>query len=196
MKVFDYDGDAGLYLNLSGNLIDAAWSVSSFNGLYLVPAETSHILRFTTGTAYLVAGKTITGATSTFNAHLLAVVIGSGTLAGGDATGFILVSNPSGTLTVGGENYTVGSDACCTSTQSLECPSWIKGRRPTALWMTVETNTIRYTHDGTTPTTAVGHSLAAGGALVLKGAKNIYNLKVINAAGASNSSCHLTFLFR
>ena len=48
-------------------------------------------------------------------------------------------------------------------------------------FLTVETNSIRFTLDGTTPEAAVGHLLAAGDSLIIRGLQNIRNLRMIRA---------------
>lgn len=55
-----------------------------------------------------------------------------------------------------------------------------------ACFISTETGSIRYTYDSvTTPTTTVGHLLAAGGTLVLLGQNQMSNFKCIRATGTS-----------
>jgi hypothetical protein len=65
---------------------------------------------FTSGGTYeVVAGDTITGATSTKTAIVWMVYTTSGTWAGGDAAGWLFTVSPSGTFTTG-ENINVGAN--------------------------------------------------------------------------------------
>lgn len=50
---------------------------------------------------------------------------------------------------------------------------------------TAGTNDIRYTFDGTTPTTSVGHLLPAGQAIVVRGLGNITKFRAIRAGSTS-----------
>lgn len=50
--------------------------------------------------------------------------------------------------------------------------------------ITVETNGINYTYDGTTASATVGHNIAAGGTLTLTGYTNIAALQMYRSGGA------------
>lgn len=57
----------------------------------------------------------------------------------------------------------------------------------------LETAPVRYRYDGGTPTSSVGHLLAAGDAFEIEGANNIRNLKLIRTTGSSGTlplTCH------
>ena len=68
-----------------------------------------------------------------------------------------------------------------------------------AALITVETADIRFTLDGTTPTTtattAIGHLLTNGNNLMIRGWMNIRNFKCINAVNASGATVKCTFLY-
>lgn len=49
-------------------------------------------------------------------------------------------------------------------------------------FVSVETNSIRYAYDGTAPTAANGHLVAAGGSFTIVGNGSLQNLKVIRAS--------------
>jgi len=57
------------------------------------------IIHYDTGTAEFVAGETLTGGTSTYTATINTVINKSGTWAGGDAEGVLLVTSLTGRLT-------------------------------------------------------------------------------------------------
>lgn len=53
--------------------------------------------------------------------------------------------------------------------------------------MTLETAAIRYTTDGTAPTTTLGHLLNSGAILVLLGEPTISNFRAIRTGGSSGT---------
>lgn len=57
--------------------------------------------------------------------------------------------------------------------------------------ITVETNPLRYTIDGTAPTSTDGHPVAAAASFVVSGRRDIGNLKLIRS-GASDATVHIT----
>ena len=58
--------------------------------------------------------------------------------------------------------------------------------------ITVEDQDIRYTYDGTTPTTDVGHLATAGTTITIVGPKNIENFKAFRD-GATDSEINVTY---
>lgn len=52
-----------------------------------------------------------------------------------------------------------------------------------AAHISVFTDAIRYTYDGTTPTSSVGHLLAANGEVILVGRSNVAALQMIRVTG-------------
>ena len=62
-----------------------------------------------------------------------------------------------------------------------------------AATLTVETAQIRWTCDGTTPTTTVGNPMDAGDSIVISGAQNIKQFRAIRTGGTSGS-LNVTFL--
>ena len=73
------------------------------------------------------------------------------------------------------------------------------GVKARAALISVETADIRFTIDGTTPTTTattgVGHLLVTGSSWEVLGEANVANFKAINAVGSSGAVVHLTYLF-
>jgi hypothetical protein len=59
-------------------------------------------------------------------------------------------------------------------------------------FITIETNDVRYTYDGTTPTTSIGHYALAGSAITLFGTHDIQNFRVIRATG-SDAAISVTY---
>jgi hypothetical protein len=70
-------------------------------------------------------------------------------------------------------------------------------RRAHSVMISVETGAIRYTIDGTTPTTtagtAVGHLGEVGDVITITGFDNIKNFKAINAVAANNAALFVTY---
>lgn len=52
--------------------------------------------------------------------------------------------------------------------------------------VTVETQAIRYTYDGSTPTAAVGHPVAAGSSFAVYGPENVARLQMIAQTGTAD----------
>lgn len=66
--------------------------------------------------------------------------------------------------------------------------------------ITVETADLRWTVDGTTPTTTLvsglGHLASAGDVLTITGYENIKNFRAINAVANNNTAFFASFFFR
>lgn len=60
-------------------------------------------------------------------------------------------------------------------------------RYVTEVFCTLETAQIRYTLDGTAPTTTVGHLLEIGDTLTIQGRDNIVNFRAIRTGGTSGT---------
>lgn len=65
------------------------------------------------------------------------------------------------------ESITVSSAAIGFTTAELDKATALYGRDVDHVTCTVETNPLRYTVDGTTPTSTVGHLMSAGDAFVI-----------------------------
>lgn len=85
-------------------------------------------------------------------------------------------------------NYTAfGYEALTVSTTALalSASEYISGdRKAQVAHITVESNPVNYTYEGTTPTSSVGHNLTAGSTLTLSGYANIAAFRVIRSGGA------------
>jgi hypothetical protein len=72
-----------------------------------------------------------------------------------------------------------------TTALALTASEYVSGdRKAQVAHITVETNPINYTYEGTTPTAAVGHNLIAGSTLTLAGYANIVAFRMIRSGGA------------
>lgn len=72
---------------------------------------------------------------------------------------------------------------------SLTAATYAPGGRPGAVKavITCETAQVRYTYDGTAPTTTVGHLLESGSAIIVEGPGNISKFKAIRTGGTSGT---------
>lgn len=78
-------------------------------------------------------------------------------------------------------------EAITVSTTALPCTAakLVDGNaNAQQIYITVESNAINWTIDGTTPTSTVGHNLTAGSSLTITGNRNIVALKMIRSGGA------------
>jgi len=89
---------------------------------------------------------------------------------------------------IGRQRLTVSNTAL-----TLTIPSDTNGRPANFALMTVETNPVRWTIDGTTPVAVTtGHKLNAGDALELRGQDNLASFKVIRD-GAADAALEVTY---
>ena len=85
---------------------------------------------------------------------------------------------------MGHETVTVGASAIGFTSTTITPSS---GRPADRAFVTGETAQVRYTYDGTTPTSTVGHILDIGDILVIEGIVNVQNFKAIRTTGTSGS---------
>jgi hypothetical protein len=99
----------------------------------------------------------------------------------------------------GFETLTTATAVGFTSSKILPTTGNFVGKRARSIIISVETADIRFTIDGTTPTTtadgAVGHLLPTGASYEINGEENIANFKCINAVGSNGAVVKCTFLF-
>jgi len=78
-------------------------------------------------------------------------------------------------------------------------PSGLSGLPIRAALVSCETAAARFTQDGTTPTTlattAIGHQLSVGGAIMVIGFEACKNFKAINDAASNGAVLHLTYFY-
>jgi hypothetical protein len=87
------------------------------------------------------------------------------------------------------DNLTVTNAVAVTLTQSKLNPTGEVAA--TRVFITCETNAVRYRYDGTAPTTTIGHLFSAGDVLILEAGNNLKNLQFI-ATGA-NATISITY---
>lgn len=202
MLSFELSGIAGLYLKFEGNLLDAVVSLPA--SVLNPPVKT--YMRYSAGAATLARGVSLVGQTSSAIIQVEEVVVTSGTLAGGDAVGIVFVTVVSGTP-VTGENFRTAVPATLFISRSpvYTIPGAQKADGPLeakSLILVCETNPIRILWDGSLPTNAAETGDVSYGILLnpldaqqIKGWQNVRNLKMINAASASNGTANIIICY-
>lgn len=89
------------------------------------------------------------------------------------------------------ESLSVGASSV-QLTQSIFDPLDGKGLAQNA-FVTIETNSIRYWIDGTTPTPSLGHIARAGESFELFNYRNLQNFKTINEDDGFTSTIRVTY---
>lgn len=80
-----------------------------------------------------------------------------------------------------------------TSALPLTAATYVSGdKRAQVAHITIESQPVNYTYDGTTPTATEGHNLIAGSTLVLTGYSNIVAFRIIRS-GASDATIKVTY---
>jgi len=186
MQVFSVSGEAGLYVQYSGDLCDSALSLDA----NLINPPSQYYIRFTAGVATLKVGVQLTGGTSSNTSRVKAVVVTSGTLAGNDGAGILFLEELSGPITAGEDMDTGATTQCVARTTQIDCK--VKDLTAKSLLVFVETNTMRFDCSGASPTNSAatpasfGIPMAANTSAEISGQGNVKNFKFINAASASN----------
>jgi len=163
-------------------------------------------MRYSAGAATLARGVSLVGQTSSAIIQVEEVVVTSGTLAGGDAVGIVFVTVVSGTP-VTGENFRTAVPATLFISRSpvYTIPGAQKADGPLeakSLILVCETNPIRILWDGSLPTNTAETGDVSYGILLnpldaqqIKGWQNVRNLKMINAASASNGTANIIICY-
>lgn len=97
------------------------------------------------------------------------------------------------------DSLTTATAVGFTSSKILPTTGDFIGVKARLALISVETADIRFTIDGTTPTTtatsAVGHLLPFGSSYEINGENNVSNFQCINAVASSGAVVKCTFLF-
>jgi hypothetical protein len=197
MLAFIYDGDAYIYLQYSGDGLDSAVSLDS--AILEPDSNTKYYCYFKQGqNAGLVDGVQLTGQTSGAVIKAKKIITSAGAVGTSDATGVMFYDKVSGTV-VSGENLRVSTTTYAVSaSKQLDAPV---GRKARAILLTVETNSIRFTQSGVSPTSSTGtpasfgHLILDTGSVTISGYKNVRDFKMINAVAASNAVANLTIYY-
>lgn len=73
-----------------------------------------------------------------------------------------------------------------------ESTAYVDVKRAHKVLITTETDKVRFRLDGTAPTAAIGHELAAGDSLEVAGFANLSNLRFIRS-GAADATIRVTY---
>lgn len=158
-------------------------------------------LRYTSGGTYVMkAGDTIVGATSGATAVIVSRTIDSGTDAGGDAAGFLIVKCQVGTFQSENLNVEGNSNVGTIAANSVAYKGGTahEGAKAKAMLITVEGNDVQVTFDGTYPSqtsTFYGHTLHAEDSLLLFGEDAVSGFRCVDRVSGSASTVKVTCLF-
>lgn len=194
MIVFSLNGECGI-----SGIWSAITASKSFNtNLIDIKNEATHYVRYTTGgTAALQIGETLTGGTSAATAYLVGQAVENGTAGSGDS-GVLFLRIISGTPTASGETWT-GGTSTGTAVAAQAPITILTHGKPKSSLITVETASINFTLDGTTPTatagTNYGHTVSAGQNFTITGWNNIRNFKCINAVASNGAIVKYSLFF-
>lgn len=152
---------------------------------------------FTSGGTFVVrVGQTVTGHTSTATARVGAVILETGSWAGGDAAGVLYLTNQVGTFQ--SENLDVGANLNV-ATIAENTVSISMGLIARACLITVEDNSANITFDGTIPTqttsTDHGINVPATSSYQIVDPNAIRRFRVIDRTSGSASVIKATCFF-
>ena len=192
---YQYDGDPRFTLQYGGSSLNTA---TSFDSWLIQPHQEFPFYCYfnQAANAGLVDGVTLTGQTSGAVIKVGHVVLTQGAL-NSAGMGVMFYQIVSGIIATG-ENLRVGNTTyCVASSKQLDCPL----TPVRSIYLTIESNTIRYCIGGSTPTNtgatpaSFGIPLTAGQNIVLSSGNNIALFSMINAVSASLAAVDVTFNF-
>lgn len=196
MLVFSNAGEGCVYVYWpADDLTDTATTMAKC----LMNPPTEYLVPFTTGGNDMYRGQLLTGATSSAVVRVVDWVQTGGSNAGDNMTGVAFIEMVSGTITAG-ENLAVGASVKMVPV-TAEIKHGAYGLSPKAMYISCETQNMRYTMSGIPPTNSdatpasMGHLLTAGDELMITGWQNIKRFSFINAVSTSNGALHMTVMY-
>jgi len=188
--ITQHSGDTFFTLQYNGDVLDSAKGIDSW--LLKPSLDYPHFCYFYSGqSALLVDGVSLTGQTSGAVIKVGRVITTGGALGSSTGTGVLVFQKVSGNI-VSGENLRVSTTTyCIAGSDSLDAPI---GQMARSIFIAVETNSVRFTCGGVTPTNTAGTPASFGTLLkdtqsvTITGWRDCYNFKMINAASGSNAS--------
>jgi hypothetical protein len=183
-------GDCYFTLQYNGDVLDSAKSIDSW--LLKPSLDYKYFCYFTAGqSASLVDGVSLTGQTSGAVIKVGRVITTGGALGSSTGTGVLIFQKVSGQI-VSGENLRVSTTTYCVAgSASSDMPL---GQPVRSLFLSVETNSIRFTVGNVAPTNSAGTPASFGTLLkdtqtaIITSWKDCSNFKMINAVSTSNAS--------
>lgn len=148
------------------------------------------------GTHEVVVGDLLTGATSSAALRVTAIVLESGTWAGGNAAGWLYGVNQTGVFQAENLNEGANSNVCTIPSDSSKIHHNLQAKNCKVI---VEDYALRCTKDGTTPTatagTAIGDIIQAGQNFMIADINEIRNFKCIDAVSGEAGTAHCELYF-
>ena len=188
-----YSGDTYFTLQYNGNVLDTATSLDGW--ILQPPPDYPKFCYFISGQSTSLAdGVVLTGQTSGAVIEVGRVITTGGTLAGSDGTGILFFKRRSGNI-ASGENLRVSTTTyCVTGSTALDAPI---GQQARSVTISIETNSVRFTLGGVTPTNSAGTPASFGTLLkdtqsaTFTSWRDMKNFKMIHAASASNATVNV-----
>ncbi len=163
-------------------------------------------LEFDAGTDEIVAGDWIVGATSGAVAKVVSITESSGTWAGDNVAGYLIIDSKVGTFT-DNEKLKVAADATCADVKWSTAPAVdvipyagdydCKGMDAKSALVVVYANTALVGLTGGKPdqTALIGTPMPANSSYIIRGITEIKNFKCIDYTAASASILQVTYFF-
>ena len=158
-------------------------------------------LNFDAGTDEMVAGDWIIGATSAAVARVISITVSSGTWAGDNVVGYLIIDSMVGTWT-DNEKLKVAADATMADVNGPASPLLMedydfKGMQAKAALVSVITNTALINLAGGKPdqTALIGHSMIANSSIVLRNIEAIRRFYCVDYTASSASVVNATYFF-
>lgn len=195
MSAYLYDGDPRFILQYGGNGMATAQTIDPWL-VQPLPAFPEYCHFNQAQNAGLVAGVTLTGATSGAVITVGKVALTQGTIS--SAGMGVLFYRPISGHVVVGENLQLAASTYCVSGSAQRDTPLNKAR---SILVAVETNAIRYCVGGPIPTTSAGTPasfgvpLSVGQIIVLSGEPTMDTFSWINAVSASNAVLDMVINF-
>lgn len=158
-------------------------------------------LRYTSGGTYVMkAGDTIVGATGGATGVIVSRTIDAGADATGDAAGILILKCQVGTFQSENLNVEGNSNVATIAANSVAYTGGTahEGRAARAMLVTIESNDVQVTFDGTYPSQAAtfyGHTLVEGDSLLLFGEDAVSGFRCVDRVSGSASTVKVTCLF-
>ena len=195
VQAYVYDGDPRFLLQYGGDSLDTATTIDSW--LIQPNQKYPFYCHYTqAGNAGLVNGVQLTGATSGAVIKVGHVVLTQGAVASA-GMGILFFQFISGKI-LNGENLQVGGVTYCVAASGQQDAPLTPAR---SIFVSVETDTIRYCIGGATPTNAAGTpanfgiDLPALSNIVLSSPSSITTFSMLNAASESNATVEMVINF-
>jgi hypothetical protein len=192
-----FDGDTFFTLQYNGDVLDAATALDSW--LLQPPINFPYFCYFNQGqSTSLIDGVTLTQATSGAVIKVGRVITTGGALGSSTGAGVLFFQKVSGEIDATHALQVGASTYCYPVSLALNSPLGLPAR---AIFISVETNSIRFCTGGEVPTNAAGTPANFGTLLrdtqdiVLTSYLDMRNLQMISAVSTSNATVNVAIKY-